>query len=79
MAQTFEPVALSTKEDFKLDGPVKWCAGCGGHSVLNTVKNVLPETGIDKDKVVFVSGIGCFSRFPHYSNTNGEPKRIAST
>lgn len=71
MAQTFEPVALSTKEDFKLDGPVKWCAGCGGHSVLNTVKNVLPETGIDKDKVVFVSGIGCSSRFPYYINTYG--------
>jgi 2-oxoglutarate ferredoxin oxidoreductase subunit beta len=71
MAQTFEPVALSTKEDFKLDGPVKWCAGCGGHSVLNTIKNVLPETGIDKDKVVFVSGIGCSSRFPYYINTYG--------
>ncbi len=71
MAQTFEPVALSTKEDFKLDGPVKWCAGCGGHSVLNTVKNVLPESGIDKDKVVFVSGIGCSSRFPYYINTYG--------
>lgn len=71
MAQTFEPVALSTKEDFKTDGPVKWCAGCGGHAVLNTVKNVLPETGIDKDKVVFVSGIGCSSRFPYYINTYG--------
>ncbi|RLD93741.1 MAG: 2-oxoacid:ferredoxin oxidoreductase subunit beta, partial [Bacteroidetes bacterium] len=71
MAHNFEPVALSTKEDFKTDGPVKWCAGCGGHSVLNTVKNVLPETGIDKDKVVFVSGIGCSSRFPYYINTYG--------
>ncbi len=71
MAQNFEPVALSTKEDYKLDGPVKWCAGCGGHSVLNTVRNVLPETGIDKDKVVFVSGIGCSSRFPYYINTYG--------
>jgi len=71
MAQSFEPVALSTKEDYKLDGPVKWCAGCGGHSVLNTIKNVLPETGIDKDKVVFVSGIGCSSRFPYYINTYG--------
>ena len=71
MAQNFEPVALSTKEDYKLDGPVKWCAGCGGHAVLATVKNVLPETGIDKDKVVFVSGIGCSSRFPYYINTYG--------
>lgn len=71
MAQNFEPVAVSTKEDFKLDGPVKWCAGCGGHAVLNSVKSVLPETGIEKDKVVFVSGIGCSSRFPYYINTYG--------
>jgi 2-oxoglutarate ferredoxin oxidoreductase subunit beta len=71
MAQNFEPLAISTKEDFKLDGPVKWCAGCGGHAVLNSVKSVLPETGIEKDKVVFVSGIGCSSRFPYYINTYG--------
>ena len=71
MAQNFEPVARSTKEDFKLDGPVKWCAGCGGHAVLNSVKSVLPETGIEKEKVVFVSGIGCSSRFPYYINSYG--------
>ena len=71
MAHTFEPVAISTKEDFKLGGPVKWCAGCGGHSVLSTVMNVLPETGVPKEKVVFVSGIGCSSRFPYYINTYG--------
>ncbi len=71
MAHNFEPVAISTKEDFKLGGPVKWCAGCGGHAVLSTVMNVLPETGIDKDDVVFVSGIGCSSRFPYYINTYG--------
>jgi len=71
MAQNFEPLAVSTKEDFKLDGPVKWCAGCGGHAVLNSIKSVLPETGIEKDKVVFVSGIGCSSRFPYYINTYG--------
>ena len=71
MAQNFEPVALSTKEDFKLDGPVKWCAGCGGHAVLNSVKSVLPDTGIEKEKVVFVSGIGCSSRFPYYINSYG--------
>jgi 2-oxoglutarate ferredoxin oxidoreductase subunit beta len=71
MSHNFEPVALSTKEDFQVDAPVKWCAGCGGHSVLSTVKGVLPETGIEKDKVVFVSGIGCSSRFPYYINTYG--------
>ena len=41
------------------------------HSVLTTIRNVLPETGIDKEKVVFVSGIGCSSRFPYYINTYG--------
>jgi len=71
MAHNFEPVAVSTKEDFKLDGPVKWCAGCGGHAVLNSVKSVLPDTGIEKEKVVFVSGIGCSSRFPYYINSYG--------
>jgi 2-oxoglutarate ferredoxin oxidoreductase subunit beta len=58
-------------QDFKLDGPVKWCAGCGSHAVLSTIRNTLPETGIEKEKVVFVSGIGCSSRFPYYINTYG--------
>jgi len=64
-------VSVSTKEDFKSDGPVKWCAGCGGHAVLSSVMNVLPETGVPKENVVFVSGIGCSSRFPYYINTYG--------
>ncbi len=71
MDTKFEPVSVSSKEDYKLDGPVKWCAGCGGHAVLSTVRNVLPETGIKKENVVFVSGIGCSSRFPYYINTYG--------
>jgi len=71
METKFEPLGISTKEDFKLGGPVKWCAGCGGHAVLSTIMNVLPETGVPKEKVVFVSGIGCSSRFPYYINTYG--------
>jgi 2-oxoglutarate ferredoxin oxidoreductase subunit beta len=71
MMNNFEPVQVATKEDYKLGGPVKWCAGCGGHSVLSTIMNVLPETGVPKEKVVFVSGIGCSSRFPYYINTYG--------
>jgi 2-oxoglutarate ferredoxin oxidoreductase subunit beta len=71
MTNNFQPVEIATKEDYKLGGPVKWCAGCGGHSVLSTVMNVLPETGVPKEKVVFVSGIGCSSRFPYYINTYG--------
>ena len=63
-------IQLDSK-DFKLEDPVKWCAGCGSHAVLNTVRNALPETGIRKENVVFVSGIGCSSRFPYYINTYG--------
>ncbi len=62
---------LITKKDFTVDGTVKWCAGCGAHAVLSSVKNVLPETGVKKEDVVFVSGIGCSSRFPYYINTYG--------
>ncbi len=58
-------------KDYKLETQVKWCPGCGGHAVLSSVQKALPETGIDKDKVVFVSGIGCSSRFPYYINTYG--------
>ena len=71
MEANFVPVGIATKEDFKLGSPVKWCAGCGGHAVLSTVMNVLPETGVAKEEVVFVSGIGCSSRFPYYINTYG--------
>ena len=62
---------IITRDDFKLGGPVKWCAGCGGHSVLSTIMNVLPETGVRKEDIVFVSVIGCSSRFPYYINTYG--------
>lgn len=64
-------IPVLTKEDFKVKDPVKWCSGCGGHSVLSSVQNALPEIGIEKEKIVFVSGIGCSSRFPYYINTYG--------
>lgn len=63
--------AVLKPEDFKLDDPVKWCPGCGGHAVLAAIMKALPETGIKKENVVFVSGIGCSSRFPYYINTYG--------
>ena len=62
---------LLTRKDFKLDKPVKWCAGCGDYAVLSAVQNALPEIGAKKEDVVFVSGIGCSSRFPYYINTFG--------
>jgi 2-oxoglutarate ferredoxin oxidoreductase subunit beta len=68
----FESAApIITPQDFNLDTQVKWCPGCGGHAVLSSIKKALPETGVPKDKIVFVSGIGCSSRFPYYINTYG--------
>lgn len=68
----FEAAApIVTAEDFNLDTQVKWCPGCGGHAVLSSIKKALPEAGVSKEKVVFVSGIGCSSRFPYYINTYG--------
>src|SRR5512137_2609330 len=58
-------------KDFKSDQEVRWCPGCGDHAVLNSVQKALSELGISKEKVAFVSGIGCSSRFPYYMNTYG--------
>jgi 2-oxoglutarate ferredoxin oxidoreductase subunit beta len=60
-----------SQQEFNLDTQVKWCPGCGGHSVLSSVKKALVETADKPDNVVFVSGIGCSSRFPYYINTYG--------
>jgi 2-oxoglutarate ferredoxin oxidoreductase subunit beta len=60
-----------TKKDFVTDQEVRWCPGCGDYSILAAVQNVLPTLGIPREKYVFVSGIGCSSRFPYYMNTFG--------
>ncbi|MCZ7618527.1 MAG: 2-oxoacid:ferredoxin oxidoreductase subunit beta [Myxococcota bacterium] len=60
-----------TKKDFETDQEVRWCPGCGDYSVLANVQRVLPEFGIPRERFVFVSGIGCSSRFPYYMNTYG--------
>lgn len=60
-----------TAKDFASDQEVKWCPGCGDYSILKQVQSVLPEIGMKKEEVVFVSGIGCSSRFPYYMNTYG--------
>src|SRR5437868_8069780 len=65
------PVVKLTKADFTSDQEVRWCPGCGDYSILNNVQKVMPELGIPREKVVFVSGIGCSSRFPYYMNTYG--------
>lgn len=58
-------------KDFKSDQEVRWCPGCGDHSVLAGVQRALSELGIEKAKFAFISGIGCSSRFPYYMNTYG--------
>ena len=60
-----------TRKDFVSDQEVKWCAGCGDFSILAAVTNALPEIGVEKKDMVFVSGIGCSSRFPYYVDTYG--------
>src|ERR687883_941468 len=58
-------------QDFTSDQDVRWCPGCGDYSILAQMKKVLPTLGVAPEKIVFVSGIGCSSRFPYYVNTYG--------
>lgn len=58
-------------KDFKSDQEVRWCPGCGDYVVLNAVQSFLPSLGLKRENIVFVSGIGCSSRFPYYMNTYG--------
>jgi len=60
-----------TVKDFKSDQTVRWCPGCGDYAILAQMQKVLPELGIPREKIVFISGIGCSSRFPYYMNTYG--------
>src|SRR5215217_2617245 len=60
-----------TRKDYVSDQEVRWCPGCGDYSILAQMKEVLPKLGIPREKFVFVSGIGCSSRFPYYMNTYG--------
>ncbi|HEV7909319.1 MAG TPA: 2-oxoacid:ferredoxin oxidoreductase subunit beta [Pseudonocardiaceae bacterium] len=58
-------------KDYKSDQEVRWCPGCGDYVVLNAVQSFLPSLGLKRENIVFVSGIGCSSRFPYYMNTYG--------
>ncbi len=60
-----------TKKDFTSDQEVRWCPGCGDYSILSTVQSFLPELGLPRENIVFISGIGCSSRFPYYLETFG--------
>tara|TARA_B100000029_G_scaffold442916_1_gene461610 strand:- start:457 stop:1497 length:1041 start_codon:yes stop_codon:yes gene_type:complete len=60
-----------TKKDFSSDQDVRWCPGCGDYAILAAVQRIMPDLGLPKENIVFVSGIGCSSRFPYYMNTYG--------
>ncbi len=60
-----------TRKDFATDQDVRWCPGCGDYAILATVQRLMPELGVQRENTVFVSGIGCSSRFPYYMNTYG--------
>jgi 2-oxoglutarate ferredoxin oxidoreductase subunit beta len=66
-----ETAAKLTRKDFVSDQEVRWCPGCGDYAILAQMQKVLPEIGVPREKIVFVSGIGCSSRFPYYMNTYG--------
>jgi 2-oxoglutarate ferredoxin oxidoreductase subunit beta len=67
-----KPIALTlTAKDFKSDQEVRWCPGCGDYAILAAVQGFMPELGIPKERIVFISGIGCSSRFPYYMDTYG--------
>ncbi|WP_131768559.1 2-oxoacid:ferredoxin oxidoreductase subunit beta [Candidatus Protofrankia californiensis] len=60
-----------TRKDFTSDQEVRWCPGCGDYAILATVQGFLPELGIARENIAFISGIGCSSRFPYYLKTYG--------
>src|SRR6266545_4929504 len=63
--------ATLSRKDFQSDQEVRWCPGCGDYAVLSAVQGLMPELGIPRERIVFISGIGCSSRFPYYMNTYG--------
>jgi 2-oxoglutarate ferredoxin oxidoreductase subunit beta len=60
-----------TAKDFRTDQEVRWCPGCGDYAILAAMQSFMPELGIERERTVFVSGIGCAARFPYYMNTYG--------
>jgi 2-oxoglutarate/2-oxoacid ferredoxin oxidoreductase subunit beta len=59
------------KKDFQSDQEVRWCPGCGDYAILANVQGVMPDLGLSRENIVFVSGIGCAARFPYYMETYG--------
>ncbi len=70
-AAPVQPLSVLKPADFGSDQDVRWCPGCGDYSILAQMKKVCAKLGMDRSKMVFISGIGCSSRFPYYMNTYG--------
>ena len=66
-----EAIVEYTNKDFTADQEVRWCPGCGDYAILKAMQKTMPEIGVKREDVVFVSGIGCSSRFPYYMDTYG--------
>jgi 2-oxoglutarate ferredoxin oxidoreductase subunit beta len=66
-----QTIEVFTAKDLETDQEVRWCPGCGDYAILNSLKKVLPDLGVKRSDMVFVSGIGCSSRLPYYLNTYG--------
>jgi 2-oxoglutarate ferredoxin oxidoreductase subunit beta len=69
-AQVLETLQL-TRKDFVSDQEVRWCPGCGDYSILAQTQKTMPDFGVPRENIVFVSGIGCSGRLPYYMNTYG--------
>jgi 2-oxoglutarate ferredoxin oxidoreductase subunit beta len=63
------PLNVLKPADFASDQDIRWCPGCGDYSILAQTKKIFAKLGLDRSKTVFISGIGCSSRFPYYMNT----------
>jgi len=66
-----ETIQVLSRKDFISDQEVRWCPGCGDYSILAQTQRVMPDLGIPRENIVFISGIGCSSRLPYYMNTYG--------
>ena len=66
-----ETLPVYTKKDFQTDQEIRWCPGCGDYAILSAVQSVFAELGVRRENFVFISGIGCSSRFPYYMKTFG--------
>jgi 2-oxoglutarate ferredoxin oxidoreductase subunit beta len=71
MSTVTTPLPTLTAKDLASDQDVRWCPGCGDYSILAQMKKALAGLGVPREKMVFISGIGCSSRFPYYMNTYG--------